>query len=732
MDYDTEIYRGKDLREYLHILLKRKWWIIGTFLTIFLTIALYTFLRTPVFRTVATLQITQDNPGSQVTLEDKLAKLSAGDVEMFQQTQYKILQSRSLAQRVIKTLNLKEHADFKSVREKNPKIGETEIENLMVDAFLKKLEVTPVRNSYLVEVSFQSPDKAMAQQVVNAIADEYMYLSIDRRNESFVLVRKWLDKQLQEMATKVQEAQKKLYKFGQKTDIYVQEDKDNVVVQKFIDLSSLLTKAQAEKMVKKAQFKQIEEKGPNAPLIVNHPLVAQLRQQLVVQQAKVSAMQKVFRREHPDLLAEQANLAELRGRLQAEVQRLQESVKADYEAANRTEKLLNDSFTDQKGQMVKLQDNLIDFQILRRDAQTNEQLYQALLARVKEANIACTMVPSNVAVIDHGRLPDKPFKPKTLRDLALATVLGLTLGIGLALLLEHLDDSIQSIDDLEHACSLPSLGIVPLLSSNGISHSRRGKSGALGIWRYLPHLQRSDGGNAETGEMDLIVYKQPQSMVSEAIGHVFSSIMLSTSGRPPGAIMVTSPNPGEGKTTIASNLAQSYALNERKTVIIDCDLRKARLHMIYQLDSKPGLTNYLTGSATIEEILRPTAIPNLTIITAGAKPPNPANLLNSETFNELLTQLRKRFHHIIIDTAPVLVFADARFLSALVDGVLLVTLHNSTYKSAGRLAHQLLTQAPVLGAVLNGVGYYGYPYGNYYYQYHYKYYSKYYNDQRTG
>jgi len=732
-DYYSEMSHGRNLREYLHILLKRKWWIIGTFLSIFLLVAIYTFIRTPIFRTTATLQITQDNPGSQVSVDDKLSKLTGSDsLEKFQQTQYKILQSQSLAQRVINALNLKDHADFKSIREKDPDKSETEIENLMIERFLKKLEVTPVRNSFLAEVSFQSPDKAMAQKVVNAVADEYMYLSIDRRNESFALVRKWLDKQLQEMAAKVQEAQKKLYKFGQQTDIYTLEDKDNVVVQKFIDLSSLLTRAQAEKMAKEAQFKQIKEKGPNAPLIVNHPLVAALRQQLVAQQAKVSALQKVYRGEHPDLLAERANLAELQGRLQAEVHRLQESVKADYEAANRTENLLSESFTDQKGQMAKLQDNLTDFQILKRDAQTNEQLYQALLARVKEANIAGTMVPSNVAVIDPGRLPDKPFKPKTLRDLALAAILGLTLGIGLAFLLEHLDDSIQSVDDLERACNLPSLGVVPLLSSNGkMSLSRGKRTTALGIRRYLPHIQRSGQDDVKAGDMDLVVYKQPQSMVSEAIRHVYSSIMLSTSGRPPGAIMVTSPNPGDGKTSLVSNLASSYALNERQVVLVDCDLRKPRLHKIFQLDSQPGLSNYLTGSATLEEILRPTIIPNLKIITAGARPPNPTNLLNSETFKELLGQLRRQYHHIIIDTPPVLGFADARFVSALVDGVLLITRHNITHKRAGRLANQLLTPAPLLGAVLNCVGYYGHPYGGYYYHYHYKYYSKYYGDQHT-
>jgi polysaccharide biosynthesis transport protein len=733
MDYDAEIYRGYDMREYLHVLRKRKWWIINTFLFIVVAVAVYCYTRTPIFRTVTILQITQDNPGSQVTVDDKLSKLTGADsLEKFQQTQYKILQSESLAQRVIKALTLKDHPDFAGIREKHPEKSDSEIESYMINVFLKKLQVTPVRNSYLVEVSFESPDKTMAQRVINAIADEYMYLSIDRRNDSFTLVMKWLDKQLKEMAVKVQEAQKKLYSFGQQTDIYTLDDKDNVVVQKFIDLSGLLTKAQAEKMAKEAQFQQIQENGPNAPLIVNHPLMAQLRQQVVAQRAKVSALQKVFRSEHPELMAEKANLAELQGRLQGEVQRLQESVKADYEAAHRTEKLLSDSFAEQKEQMARLQDNLTNFQILKRDAQTNEQLYQALLARVKEANISSTMVPSNITVIDPGRLPDKPFKPKTARDLALAAILGLTLGTGLAFLVEHLDDSIKGIEDLERYCGLPSLGIVPLLGGNGKKSLRIAKKyKRSGLFRSFLGLRRGRS-NGEASAMDVIVYEQPQSMVSEAIRHVYSSIMLSTSGQPPAVILVTSPNPGEGKSTLVSNLAQSYALNDRQVVMIDCDLRKPKLHKIWELEAQPGLSNYLTGSAGLEEILRPTAIPHLSVITAGVKPPNPANLINSETFKELLRGLRERFHHIIIDTPPVLGFADARFLSALVDGTLLVTRHNLTHRSAARLAYQLLNQTPVLGAVLNGVSHYGHTYGGYYFHDHYKAYSKYYDNQATG
>jgi succinoglycan biosynthesis transport protein ExoP len=711
-DYYSESYKGVGLREYLHSLLKRKWLIIGTFLVVFLAAALYTFTRTPIFRTSATLQLTLDNPGPRV-MEDKFSQLTGSDdQERFLQTQYKILESWSLAERVFRTLNLRDQADFKSIKEKNPDMTDAKIEEAMISLLMRNIEVTPVKNSFLVEVAFQSPDKSMAQRVVNAIADEYMFLSIDRRNESFALVRKWLDKQLQEMAGKLQEAQKKFYKFGQNTDIYTLEDRDNVVVQKFIDLSSLLTKAQAEKMAKEAQYQQIQDNGPNAPMIVNNPLVAALRQQLVVQQAKVSSLKKVYREEHPELLVEKANLAELQGRLQAEVHRLQESVKADYEAANRTEKLLLDRFSDQKGQMAKLQDNLSDFQILKRDAQANEQLYQALLARVKEANIAATMVPTNVAVIDPARLPSIPFKPKT-RNLALAAVLGLTLGVGLAFWMEHLDDSIKSVEDLERSCNLPSLGMVPLLGSKG--------------WSYLPPGLRRGQAFAEAEDRDLIVSKHPRSPASEAIRHTHTVIMLPVSGRPPCVIMVTSPNSSAGKTMIASNLALTFALGGHQTLAIDCDLRGPRLHNIFQLDPQPGLSNYLTGTATLEEILRSTSVTNLSVITAGACPPSPGNLLNTKEFKDLLAQLRQRFDHIIIDTPPILGFCEGLIISVLTDGVLLVTRQNSTHKSAGRLAQQLLSQinAPLMGSLLNCVDAHGLAYGGFYYHDHvnYKHYA---------
>jgi|WetSurMetagenome_2_1015567.scaffolds.fasta_scaffold26249_2 polysaccharide biosynthesis transport protein len=741
-DLYYELERGHSLREYLDILSRRKWWIIGTFIVIVFLTALYSFLKTPIYRTTTMLEITEDNAASNVS-SDPRSMMSGGwfSAQKFQETQNKILQSTSLAKRVIKALDLEKHPDFAGIANSKNKTKE-QILNIMAEAFVGNLTVEPLRNTNLVDISYQSPDKPLTTKVLDTIPTEYLYFLIDRRNESYSLVRGWLDNQLNKMADKVQQTQKKLYKFGQKTDIYEIDESapssyspstagtnqsGNVIFQKFYDLSALLTKAESDKMAKKAQYQQIKEQGPDSPLIINNPLIAALRQELVEQQAKVSAMGKVLLHGHPDMQAEQAKLGELKSRLNAEVRRLRDSAKADYEAAERTEKLLRTSLVDQKKQLVDLQENLSDYQILKRDARTNEQLYQALLSRVKEVNISSTMVAANVSVVDPPSLPIRAYKPKKLVNLFLASFLGLFLGVALAIIVESLDDTIKSSEDLEKYCRLPLLGTLPSLNSyRNLTHA---KKSFWKRWSFLPWSKRQNREDIpEAGDLDLVVYKHPQDPITEALRHMETSIMLSVSGRPPAVIMVTSANPSEGKTMVASNLAQSLAMRGRPTVIIDCDLRKPRVHKIFGLDALPGLTNYLSGNAAKEEILRETAIPNLLVIPAGPQSPSPSNLLNSEIYKELLSQLRQHFAHIIIDTPPILGFSDARIVSVLVDGTFLVTRHNSTHKAAARLATQLLNQvnAPIMGGVLNDVETSSMKYGGYQY-YNYKLYSKYYN-----
>jgi capsular exopolysaccharide synthesis family protein len=736
----------RSLRDYVHILLARKWWVIGTFLTIVFLVGLYTFIRPSIYRSQATIQITNDNPGAQVG--SNFPMMSWFESQNFQQTQYQILASRSLALRVIKALNLDEQPEFALLKENAEGKSETEIKDEMAQLFLAKLTIQPVEETFLVNIAYDSKDKQLSKKVIDTLADEYMYLIIDRRNESYKLVRNWLNKKLEEWANKVQEAQKKLYKFGQETDIYAVDENisvssktaissgqtGNVVYQKFIDLSALLTKAQSEKMAKQALYQQIKEKGPDAPLVVNDPLIVALRQEMVTQQAKVSAMGKIYLKGHPEMQAEVAKLAELRSRLNGEVKRLQESAKADFEAANRTEKLLQESLVAQKQEMAKLQENLSNYQILKRDALTNEQLYQALLARVKEANISSTMVAANASVIDPGTMSSIPYKPKTVRDMALAVILGLVFGVGLAFLVESLDDTIKYPEDLEKNCHLPLIGILPSLNSKRrLTRNLEGKQGVT-LKKLLPGFLSRQQNNLEDGNSDMVVLQSPSDPLTEAIRQMETSVMLSVSGRPPGAIMVTSPNPSEGKSMVANNLALGFALNGRSTVIMDCDLRKPRIHKIYGLDPQPGLSNYLTGTASLEGIKRETktTISNLTVIPSGPISPSPGSLLNSQLFKDLLAELRQQYDHIIIDTPPILGFSDARIISVWVDGTLLVCKFHSTNKGVARFAVQLLNQinAPIIGGIINAVKASGKRYGHYHYH-SYKFYSKYHNQDKT-
>jgi capsular exopolysaccharide synthesis family protein len=350
-----------------------------------------------------------------------------------------------------------------------------------------------------------------------------------------------------------------------------------------------------------------------------------------------------------------------------------------------------------------MQENLVGHHILKRDLQTNQTLYEALLARMKEASVASTMIASNVAVIRRAETPHLPIKPKPVKYMALALIIGAMAGIMAALFVEYLDSSIKTTEEMERLLHIAVLGVVPLADSKELQ--------------------------SQTGPLDLITHNDSRSMVSEAVFHIRTAIMLSASAAPPRVITITSANPQEGKSTISSNIAAVLATKDRKCLLMDCDLRKPRLHRVFGMSNKCGLTNYLTGNASLEEVIRPTVVPNLYFIPGGPNPPNPNELFASTAFKELMDKMRLELDHIVIDSPPVIGFADARSISGHTDGVVLVIRHHETTREAGRLALQLLSQnnCRVLGSVLSmaradRLGYGGY-YG--YYRYYHKYYSGY-------
>ena len=431
-------------------------------------------------------------------------------------------------------------------------------------------------------------------------------------------------------------------------------------------------------------------------------MIQSLRKDIAVEAAKVASLQKIYLPDHPKLQAEQANFQGLQARLNSEIQNVRTSVETDYNAAKRTENLLLEAVENQKTKVADLQKKLVQYKILKRDVETNEELYKGLLARMKEASVASTMVPSTVAVIDPAERPLRPYKPNKVKNMALAMIVGLMGGVFSAFVVEYFDDSIKTADEAERICHLPTLGMVPAF---------RGKKESVGQGSY---------------GLGLITYQDQKSMMADAILVVRTSVLLSSPGGPPAAIMITSPNPLEGKSTVASNLATSFAMSGRRVVLVDGDLRRPTVHKTFKCETQPGLSDVLTGNVSLEEAIRPTEIPNLFILPAGAIPPNPVNLLGSTAFEETMILLREQFQHIFIDSPPTLSLPDSRVMSAMVDKVILVIRHHYTPRETASMSRQVLSQvnADVIGVVLNQVAFHKRGYGGYYYKkYHHYYYS---------
>lgn len=695
------------LRDYLNILLKRKWLFLGIFFSIVLLAGIYTFMKTPVYVGSVVLQIVQDNPEAIMGQRDPMAMLSGEDsMTRFYETQYLLLHSRTMGFKLMRALNLQEHPEYKPDVKDLEKKPLAQIEEDIVDQILLNLTVTPLKKSSLVEIFYRSTDPKLAEEVPNTVSNEYSVFCMETRRQSYSLIRKWLENELQHLSNKVVGSEKNVYAHGQKKDFLSLEGDNNVIVKKYVELNKILTAAESDRAMKEAQYKQIKEKGIDAPAITNNPLIQALRQDLITQEAKVSRNSIIFGKNYPQVQAEKAQLAELRARGNTEVKRTEASIKADYEAALRAEKFLREEVENQKKNVANLQQNLVEHHSLTRELQTNVQLYEALLSRMKEASVASTMVTSNVGVTQSATLPYTPASPKKLLYMVVATLAGMMCGFGAVILAEYFDDSIKTTEEMEKFCRTPSLGVVPL------THVKEGKL-----------------RGPEALEMETL--RDPQSMFSESIHHVNTSIALSLSGGAPQVMMVTSANPSEGKTTISVNMAFTLALSDHKVAIIDADMRKPMIHKNLKQPLQPGLSNFLSGSATQAEIIHPTDFANLYCIPAGPTPPSPIQLLNSEIFLELLTNLRKEFRYLIIDTPPIIGFADGRSISSKVDGVILVIKHHYTSRYSARLASQLLFQvnAPILGVVCNMTMRQKLGYGGYYnyYKYYTHYYKQYHN-----
>jgi len=721
--------------EYVRVLIKRKWIVLGCLLTIFSVVTIASLKMTPVYEAGGSIAI--NKPDTSLNFQNS-ATFSLDYFDPTElETEVKILQSDLLALQVIRLLNLDRRPEFGGGSLPAPSL-DLAPDPLQVDpakasailgAFKGNLKVTLSPNSRIIEVRYRSADAQTAAMVVNTLMQTYVENNFKARFESTMQASDWLQKQLIDMEMKVETSQEKLVRYQKEHEILGIDEKQNIITAKLDELNKELTEAQMERMDKESFYRLVESGDPDAIASSaggvegegsgsqsGSGLLDVLRNKQVDLKVQIADLNTQFGPAYPKLAQLNNQLKEVNAQIQNEMKKIVSKVRGQYMTALQREHLLSDALERQKTEANKLNESAIQYNLLKRDSETYRQLYEDLLQKLKEAGVSAGLKANNFHIVDTARPPSTPIEPNIPRNLLFSVLLGSATGVGLAFLLEGLDNTIRTTEQAQMISGLASLGMIPL----GSKSAREG-----------PNPKRLVIATSKEA-VELVTQVRPQSQMAESYRALRTSLLLSNLGSPPKVIMVTSALPQEGKTTTSINCAVVLAQKGVRVLLIDADLRRPSIHKTLGMGPRSGLSNVLTGSTTLEQTITRTAIlPNLFILPAGTPPPNPAELLASANMRDVLAQLRDQYDHIVVDTPPSLSVTDAVVLSPRADAVVLVIRSGQTTKQALRRARDILAQvnAKVVGVLLNAVDLSSPDY-YYYYEYQGKY-ASYYRDESS-
>ncbi|MBZ5539037.1 MAG: polysaccharide biosynthesis tyrosine autokinase [Acidobacteriia bacterium] len=711
--------REPHLYDYVMILRKHQWLILSFLLAVVTLVSIATFRMSPVYIATARIEIDRENPNS-LGFQGGDPYAAMIDQDNYIETQSKILTSETLALQTIRNLNLGGNPALSPSGKVSEAIRSGSLANQKrppeLAAFLAGLSVKRVINSQLLDVAYESTDPELAARILNAHLENFIEQNFRSRYEATTQASGWLSDQLSELRIKVEKSEDARIAYERENSIWTLDDKQSIATQRLGDINKELTEAQSDRMKKEALYQLAQTGSFGAlPQAQDNSAMGDLQKQRTQAYTDYTGALNQYGPNFPRVQRLRAQLKEYDQLLETEKKNIFNRIESEYRTARQRELLLNEALDKQKAEANQQAERLVQYNILRREAEANKQLYEGLLTKLKEASISAGLRSSNIRIVDPAMIPATPARPSKTRNIALSILVGLVGGIGLALTREYLDNTVKSPDDIEMLARLPSLAVVPsFASSNGNGRGMRLLAGGAGSVNQ-PHIE-------------LVSHHLPKSQTSEAFRALRTALLLSQAGKPPQVIMVTSALPREGKTTAAANLAVTLAQLGDKTVLVDADLRKPGVGRVLNLaDGKyAGLSSYLAGVSSLDLVtVQHPSIENLLAIPTGPLPPNPADLLSSRKMAEAIVELRKKYKFIVIDTPPVMAVTDAVILSVLADGVLLVVRSGETPKGAFTRTRDLLysVKCRILGVVLNAVDasapdyYYSYRYYPYSYGY---------------
>jgi len=727
------------LREYLRVLIKRKWTVVGCLATIFGIVLIASLKATPVYEAVGRVAINKPD-NSLATFKDSQGYVAEYGDPTDLDTEVGILQSDLLALQVIKNLNLDKVPEFGGHPDTSPDANlapdplsiDSDKTGYLIAAFKGGLRVSLRPNTRIVEIRYLSTNPQLAASIVNTLSRTYTEQNFKAKYESTMQASDWLQKQLNDMKMTMEVSQEKLVKYQKEHGILGADEKQNIITEKLDELNKALTAAEAIRMEKESLYRLVQSADPATVASTAEaleaggangsagmaPLLPALRAKENDLKVQIADLSTQFGPSYPKIAQINNQLKEVRTLIDSEANKIVDRVRGQYLAAQQQEDLIDAEFEKQKQEANKLNESAIDYTFLKRDVDVNRQLYEGLLQKLKEAGVSAGLKSNNVRLVDVARAPSAPTEPNIPRNLTFAFVLGLTSGVGLAFLLESMDNTIRTTEQAQLISGLPALGMIPLGSKSVEETSATGNRLTVASSREA---------------VELVTQARPHSQMAESYRALRTSLLLSTSGTPPKVIMVTSARPQEGKTTTSINTAVVLGQKGVQVLLVDADLRRPSVHKTLGMGPRSGLSNVLTGAITAEHAITASGIlPNLHVLTAGTPPPNPAELLASSNMGDLLLDLRDKYDHIVIDTPPTLSVTDAVVLSPRADAVVLVIRSGYTTKQALRRARDILAQvnAHVTGVLLNAVDLRSPDY-YYYYEYQGKYHADYYREDGT-
>ncbi|MDA8174514.1 MAG: polysaccharide biosynthesis tyrosine autokinase, partial [Nitrospiraceae bacterium] len=722
-----------NIRDYLYVLYRRRWLALTFFTLVVFTVLLVVFLKKPVYRATATLKVEPETP----VLSFKDVYENRNDDLNFLKTQYRILKSRSVAKRAIRALRQEGDPEFAKVLSGagaylNSKVAQTsevqdselgdgkiqlsgdlgrDINPAVIDGFLARISIQPVRDSWIALVSFDDKNPALAAQAANEIARQYIGFNIESKLNASQVARDWLENHLDDMKAKLERSEEALNEYAAKNGILLTgantgqgkntesgSGGQDLETSRLEQISDQLVQATSDRINKEALYYQAVNGGTgDGSIIRNNPFIQSLLEQYSRLETKYARLSAVYMPKYPEIVQVKQQMNQLSKRINEESAKAVAALRADYEAASEREKDLTQTYEQYKEKALALNDKMVQYNILKREADTNQQLYNGLLQRVKEIGVSASLNASNIQILDRAERPRVPFAPRKGRDLLMAIMVGFLGGIGLAFFVDYIDNTLKNPEDIENSISLPCLGLVPAIET--VPAGKR-----LLAWSGEEHAQ----------------------ILLEAYSAINTFIQFSSGSQAPKLMMVTSPLKGDGKTMTSVNLAATMARTRGRGLIVDSDLRNPQLHKIFDMDNSKGFSDYLAGMMQVEDgLVRKSGLENLDIITSGPRSPNPPDLFNSPRLADLLRKLGPEYEFILFDSPPVIGFSESLILSTSVEGVIMVVRTGRTTREAALQSRRAIESinSRVLGVVLNAIRQVDLKYSSYYHYGDYYYYS---------